>query len=484
MAIEKMIEWLNETLVSARKCFSREATFKWFVVLILGFMIWQEHIGVSSFIRELVINPRHYESMLHFFRSNAWQLKTLQEWWIQIVLLSGVIYNVEGMPVLVGDGTMKNKFGLKMPCVKRLSQESGNASRHTFFGHMFGAIGVLAGNIDKLFCIPLSVMLHGGDYQIKQWSDTGAIDESHVVRTIRDAFRVADSLKIKSIILLDRYYLTKPALITWLEETKRAGTQMLSIVTRAKVNFTAYTEPTPNLRGRPRKKGATVKLNDIFLLFGHKFIKKSVVFYGKEEKISYYSIDLLWGTTLYQKLRFVIICGISKEPTILVSTDLNLTPIKIMELYGFRFKIECCFRELKHSIAGFAYRFWSHAMPKLDRYAKSGTDPLAEVTSDDDKKFISAAFNAIQGFVMIGCIAQGLLQIGALLFYESINASPIRWLRTRTNIVPSEATTADFVRKSLFSMFRFLPVLPIVQIIRQFQKSPWDSLDSEDLSGA
>jgi hypothetical protein len=53
---------------------------------------------------------------------------------------------------------------------------------------------------------------------------------------------------------------------------------------------------------------------------------------------------------------------------------------------------------------------------QVDRYAKSGTDPLAEVTNDDDKKFISAALNAIQGFVMIGCIAQGLLQIGALLF--------------------------------------------------------------------
>ena len=101
-----------------------------------------------------------------------------------------MICNVEGMPVLVGDGTMKNKFGLKMPCVKRLPHESGNAARHTFFGRMFGAIGVLAGNIDKLFCIPLSVMIHGGDYLIKQWPDKEAIDESHVIRTIRDAFHV------------------------------------------------------------------------------------------------------------------------------------------------------------------------------------------------------------------------------------------------------------------------------------------------------
>ena len=455
-----------------------------FVVIILGFMTWREQIGVSSFVRELLIYPRHYESMLHFFRSNAWNLSTLWKWWIQVVLSSGVIYHVCGMPVLVGDGTMKNKFGLKMPCVKRLSQESGNAARHTFFGHMFGAIGVLAGNTNKLFCIPLSVLIHGGDYQIKQWADIEAADESHVVRTIRDAFRTAEALKNRAIILLDRYYLTKPALFALLEETQRVGSQMLSIVTRAKLNFTAYTQPIPNPRGRPRKKGAAVKLNDIIQLFGHKFIKETVVLYGKEEKISYYSIDLLWGQQLYQELRFVIICGIGVDPTILVSTDLRLSPVQIMQLYGYRFKIECCFRELKHSIAGFSYRFWSRAMQKLDRYAKSGTDPLAKVTNENDKKLISSTFDAIQGFVMLGCIAQGLLQIGALRFYESINASPIRWLRTRTNIVPSEATTADFVRKSLFFMFRFLPALPIVQIIRQFQKSPWDSLDSGDSPSA
>lgn len=217
-----MLNWLNDTLMSSRKCFSREATFRWFVVLVIGFMTWQEHVGVTSFIRELWIEPSRYESMLHFFRSKAWQLGTLREWWIQIVFSSGTIYYEFGMPILVGDGTKQNKYGMKMPCVKRMMQQSGNASKHYIFGHMFGAIGVLAGDMGKLFCIPLSAKIHDGDAQIRKWTDENVKEESHVPRIIREACNVAEVMKQKSILLLDRYYLTKPALIALREEEKKS----------------------------------------------------------------------------------------------------------------------------------------------------------------------------------------------------------------------------------------------------------------------
>ena len=465
----KMIKWLNETLVSSRECFKREATYKWFIVVIIGLMIWQEHVGVTSFIRELWIDPKHYVSILHFFRSNAWKIETLRAWWLQMVLASGVLYYEFGMPILVGDGTVKNKFGIKMPCVKRLSKKSGNESRHYIFGHMFGAIGVLAGSAEKLFCIPLSVRIHDGDQQIQQWADENAKTESHVVRIIRESCQAAEGLKEKCLLLLDRYYLTVPALSAWLEEEKRVGNPLLSIIIRVKLNAKAYLKPERNPRGRPRKKGAAIKLINLVKLFRHQFTEANVVLYGKEEKISYYCVDLLWGQKLYRELRFVIICGIGSEPVFLASTDLTLSPLSIMRLYGYRFKIECSFRELKHTIAGFAYRFWSTAMPKLNRFAKSGEDPLSAVEDSDDKRLISSAYAAIQGFVMFGCIAHGLLQIGALLFTDEINAAPLRWLRTKTNTVPSEASTADYLRKTIFSMFHFSADFSILRLIHQLQ---------------
>ena len=180
--------------------------------------------------------------------------------------------------------------------------------------------------------------------------------------------------------------------------------------------------------------------------------------------------DLLWGQKLYRKPRFVLVaCGDTKS--IFVSTDLTLSPEQIIRLYGYRFKIECRFRELKQVIAGFVYRFWSSSMPKLNRYAKSGTDPPQTVTADKDKKRILAAFMAVERFVMSACIALGLLQLCSLRFAAEINASPLRWLRTRSNLVPSEATTAHFMRKTIFYRSASSSVFPIFRFIIDRQSS-------------
>ncbi len=69
----------------------------------------------------------------------------------------------------------------------------------------FGMIGVLAGDLGKLFCVPLSIKIHDGDKEIQKWDvePAEANHESHVVRIIRDASQAARNLG-KSLLLLDR----------------------------------------------------------------------------------------------------------------------------------------------------------------------------------------------------------------------------------------------------------------------------------------
>ena len=245
-------------------------------------------------------------------------------------------------------------------------------------------------------------------------------------------------------------------------------------MTKAKSNAVAYEKPIQKPgRGRSAKKGKAIKLSTIFSE-SSQFTQADVFMYGKMESLQFLCRDLLWGKGLYHELRFVLVkYGTMKS--ILVCTDTRFSPEQIIRLYSYRFKIESCFRELKQVIAGFSYRFWCKSMPTLNRFSKRGSDILALISDEKEKCRIVSTLKAIEGFVMLSCIAIGIVQICSFKFFSQINASSFRWLRTRSNQIPSEATTVDFMRKSIFRMFHLLPDLSIVHLIRSVQsESPFN----------
>jgi hypothetical protein len=465
---KKMWTWLNDTLMKFEKCFSRKAAFHWFVIVVIGLMLRNDYLGVTSIIRTLDLSPKTYELLLHFFRAASWKLYDIRLTWIHIVKKSGYLFCEGQQPILIGDGVKTSKEARKMPCVKRLHQESENSSKANFiFGHMFGALGILIGTNKKMFCLPLSMTIQNGNQIISQWINDALADDSHVVRLIREACVIASHLR-PCILLLDRYFLTVPALQAKLEAEKYFGDTLLTIVTKAKSNAVAYEKPVRKFaKGRPPIKGDTVKLKELFVNQTEAFVSTNIEIYGQLEPIQFLCKDLLWGKGLYQTLRFVLVKhGISD--TILVCSDISLTPEQIIRLYSYRFKIEVCFRAFKQLIAGFAYHFWTKYMPKLNHFAPTHQmdEILASIDTQHVKEKISAAFGAIQGFVMFGCIAMGLLQICALRFNNVMNRVPMRWLRTPSDKIASEATTADFLRKSFFRVFALRPNLPLMHFIQ------------------
>ena len=253
---------------------------------------------------------------------------------------------------MVGDGTKESHDGKRMPGVKKLHQESENSTKGEYiFGHMFGGVGVLTGNAgQKLFCALMSLRLHEGLGAIMGWKHDEPSEEdstegfaesfTHVVKTIKDAGK-AEKIIGPSILLLDRLYLTIPMLKALAEIPMKdpQDPSVMSVVTKAKSNATAYLEPKLKTgRGAKAKKGESVKLFEYLRSHTTQFIKTAVYAYGEVQAVSYYSADLLWGKTWYQKLRFVMVYMNGRE-TVLVSTDLTLTPEQIIELYCLRFKI-------------------------------------------------------------------------------------------------------------------------------------------------
>jgi hypothetical protein len=182
----------------------------------------------------------------------------------------------------------------------------------------------------------------------------------------------------------------------------------------------------------------------------------------------------------YEPLRFVLVKHDGKK-MILVCTNLSFTAEQIIRLYGYRFKIEVTFRTLKQLLNGFACHFWSAYMPKLDRFAKKGeSDPLTKVKNEKERCMILKAFSAIEGYVMMNLIANGLLQLLCLKYSSSVEKRSFCWLRTRSKNVVSEATMSRFLRRDFFIQFHKQAHLPILQIIR----SRMEANDDSDLLGA
>ena len=274
-----------------------------------------------------------------------------------------------GFHVLVGDGVKQSKEGRRIPGVKKLCQESENSAKPQFIhGHMFGGLGILAGSIHSMACVPLSIRLHDGLQDTRGWESSTISCASHVVQMVEDAYLAAETFG-NSILLPDRYFLSVPALKR-LQELTVGKTVPMEIVTKAKRNCTAFEKPG---RGRPPKKGKAIHLKDLFESRKEQFREAEMVLYGKKEKLRYYSIDLLWGQKLYQELRFVLVeyNGIQSIPA---GTSLELAPLSMIRLYSFRFRIECTFRELKQQTGAFCYHFWSKHMPRLN-YCRKKTEP-------------------------------------------------------------------------------------------------------------
>ena len=465
-----MWKWTNETLVDFRICFTRKAAFEWFVVVIISMMIGTEHSGVTSIIRELSLSSRYYESILNFFRASSWRIETIRERWISVVKKNAPLIEVEGYHILAGDGVKQPKEAKKMPGVKKHHQESENVSKSEYiFGHLFGAVGVLAGSIGKMFCVPLSASIQDGVKTIREWDKSDCAAYSHVEQVIHLAGECTRILG-KSIIVLDRLFLTVNALNACRKYLDAAGECMLHIITKAKKSAVAYEDPASySGKGRPPIKGKSIKLWSLFDE-DERFEPLKVQIYGKVQTVKCMAINLLWGQKVYQRLRFVFVILEDGRKSILVSTLLDFTPTQIIEMYAWRFKIEVQFKELKHTLGGFAYHFWSKHMPKLLRFAPAKTNLLEGISNPHSRELIIATLKAIEGYMMFACIALGMLQMIAMNFGFAIKLSGCLWLRTQSNDIPTESTVARYLSKNIFRAIEKYGASGIYRIIRDRQE--------------
>lgn len=446
---------------------SRESTFLWLALSLLGFSCRPDNVGITSFVRVLQFTPQAYHRFLHFFHSDGVSLERLSSLWVALCLRLFQPFEADGRLVFIADGIKAPKEGKKMPGVKSLHQQSGSNSKpEHIMGHSLQAISLLVrGTTGYVTAIPLVSRIH-----------EGLVFSNRDRRTLLDKLvqlfmPIVAVTQRAAILVADSYYACAKVIVPLLAKG-------CHLVSRAKKNAVAYypfipTDTECKRRGRPRRYGEKVRLIDLADTQDHLFVEAISPVYGERNvMVRLLAVDLLWRP-VGQLVRFVIVKHPMRGTLFLLCTDLSLSALEILSLYGYRFKIEVGFRQAVHVIGAYAYHFWMMAMKPIRR---GQGDQYLHRTSAEYRKAVRRKLGAYHLHIQLGCIAQGVLLHLAINHSHTVWRYFQGWLRTlRLDLPPSELVVSQALHSSLLEFLRSSEIdQNLTKIVQKFRRHVQD----------
>ena len=146
-----------------------------------------------------------------------------------------------------------------------------------------------------------------------------------------------------------------------------------------------------------------------------------------------------------------------------MGSDLTMAPLLAIELYCARVRVETMFAMLKGLLGAFAYRFWSKYVPRHSRTPKKNAD--LKRPQSQHVPTVQQTWLACVRFVMLGCLALGMLQLMSLKFHGSIWNLRTAYLRTRSRALPSERTVKEVLAQELLWDFHHVKPSAMMQEI-------------------
>jgi len=444
-----MIGYVERFLWAMRGAFSRKATWVWFVVVFVGFVVRGDTFGVSSIVRALALPPACYVCLLHFFHSTAWRAETLFRYWWQWLARENVGHRVNGRNVLIGDHTKTPKDGRRIPEVVTLHQDSETNSKPSFFrGHHWGCIALLVAVGKKFFATAVWAEIH---------RDDGG--QSRTTRMVSVAADIARALGRPAYLVLDAFFAVGPVF-----QVAGASQGILHILTRAKKNIVAYLPPPPprskRRKGRPRKYGKKLSLMKLFDSPRYTFQTFPATVYDSAETVRALTLDLLWKP-VNTTLRFFLIES-SRGRFILMTDDLTLCAADALFLYCHRPAIETLFDTLKNLLGAMAYHFWSRYLRPSSRRPLKAETPKPTSTRPHQTANTLAA---IEKFLAVHITVVGILHLLARRVATEIFLKAFCWLRTPCGPTPSQFVTRTALSNAVYTNLRTLAQNPITRLI-------------------
>jgi hypothetical protein len=466
----KLYQRIEQILLEFRFVFRREATFKWFVVLFWGVMLSTQPPGVTSYLNAVGLGEGYYHQALHWFHSSAFCVDSLCAQWGKWLSEHPFVSRLNGQRLYVGDGIKVGKEGRKMPGVKGLHQESSDVSKAEWIrGHYFSALGLLLGVGTALFAVPVVFKLHDG-------IATAAAESQELTLVDKMAALCVSYMSQGSYGLLDAYYASAKVL----QPFRAHGLHLISRVRISTVAHAAFSPlPGKHGRGRPRKWGSEIRLQDLFAA-PQECLKAVVWLYGQPTTVYYQCFQLFWDSPDAAVL-FVLTQLPNGKRMILLSSDVTLPADQVIEAYSKRFKIEVCFRTFVLLLSGFAYQFWLKLMDKTAQFPPNLC--LADYQPAQQHQ-IQQKVEAFERFVNLNAIVLGVLQVLALELPQSVWSNFPRWFRTLPQHgYPTEQIvrlTLQHQQPMIFSKSRTTLLLPQLLADKIGQSTPLDTLGLAD----
>jgi hypothetical protein len=467
----ELYQRLEQILGELRPVFSREATFRWFVLLVWGVLLNTQPPAVTSYVNAIGLSEGYYQQALHWFESSAFSATLLCAHWGQWLSQHPNVYRLKGQRVYVGDGIKVAKEGRQMPGVKGLHQESEDVNKPEWIrGHYFNALGVLLGAGTACFAVPLMLRLHDG-IATTQTTQTESKPKKKTTLVTKMADLCTTYATVGSYIVLDAYFACEPVLTRF----RRHQLQLISRVRRSTAAYAPFSAvATVKGRGRPRQWGSKVKLQCLFAP-REQCQQAQVWLYGQLVTVYYQCFTFHWDSP-DTPVQFVLTQFPNGRQMILLATDLTLSGSDVIAAYGLRFKIEVTFRTLVHLLGGFAYRFWLKAMTPAPTWP---TNLILTDYPEAVQTQILSKVEAWERFVNLNAIALGLLQVLALELPKPIWAHFPRWFRTLPKHgYPSERIVQLSLQHQAEKIF---PNSPPALLLPKFLTAKLDPLQPTDM---
>lgn len=459
---------LEQILGALRPAFSREASFRWFVLFVWGVLLNTQPPAVTSYLNAIGLGEGYYGQALHWFESRAFSVDRLCAGWGRWLSEQTHVHRLKGQRVYVGDGIKVAKEGRKMPGVKGLHQESEDVSKPEWIrGHYFNALSLLLGAGSAYFAVPIILKVHDG---LTAAEASEAQPKTTLVTKMADLCTAYP--QAGSYIVLDAYFACEPVVT-------RFRRHQLHLISRVRSSTVAHAQfsvvPTVKGPGRPRRWGSRVKLQTLFAPIEH-CQQAQVWLYGQLVTVYYQCFEFHWDSS-ETTVRFVLTQLANGRQFILVSTDGSLSGPEVIAAYGLRFKIELTFRTLIHLLGGFAYRFWLKAMTSAPTWPKNLN--LADYPESVQGRIL-AKVEALERFVNLNAMALGGLQVLALELPTLVWSNFPRWFRTLPNHgYPSERMAQLALQYQVQEVFPKSPptlLLPKFLAAKFSSQKPPDSL--------